>query len=135
MLPTKFQNAVSAARTCCPDLTFASLEHVLRHSAVDGGQILRDRIKFQQSPGLSSLRRRRRTTEAPDTRRLLSLEIRKRQRLKIQIWKTEQVNFFIFFFTFFCRDRSQVRELFYWSASRHWDCFYTGQSPDVQSPR
>ena len=35
----------------------------------------------------------------------------------------------------FCRDRSQVKELFYWSASRHWDCFYTGQSPDVQSPR
>ena len=92
MLPTKFQNAVSAARTCCPDLTFASLEHVLRHSAVDGGQIQRDRIKFQQSPGLSSLRRRRRTTEDPDTRRLLSLEIRKRQRLEIQIWKTEQVN-------------------------------------------
>ena len=43
----------------------------------------------------------------------------------------------VFFFplTPFCRDRSQVKELFYWSASRHWDCFYTGQSPDVQSPR
>ena len=37
-LRTKFQNAVSAARTCCPDLTFASLEHVLRHCAGDGGQ-------------------------------------------------------------------------------------------------
>ena len=36
-----------------------------------------------------------------------------------------------FSLTPFCRDRS----LFYWSASRHWDCFYTGQSPDVQSPR
>ena len=37
----------------------------------------------------------------------------------------------IFFsLTPFCRDRSQVKELFYWSASRHWDCFYTGrQSP------
>ena len=43
--------------------------------------------------------------------------------------------FFFFSLTPFCRDRSQVRELFYWSASRHWDCFYTGQSPDVQSPR
>ena len=41
----------------------------------------------------------------------------------------------IFFLTPFCRDRPQVRELFYWSASRHWDCFYTGQSRDVQSPR
>ena len=60
-LPTKFQNAVSAARTCCPDLTFASLEHVLRHCAADGGQIHSTRIKFQQSPGLSSLRLRRRT--------------------------------------------------------------------------
>ena len=44
-------------------------------------------------------------------------------------------NFFFFPLTPFCRDRSQVKELFYWSASRHWDCFYTGQSPDVQSPR
>ena len=25
--------------------------------------------------------------------------------------------------------------LFYWSVSRHSDCFYTGQSADVQSPR
>ena len=92
MLPTKFQNAVAAARMCCPDLTFASLEHVLRHSAVEGGRIQRDRVKFQQSPGLSSLRLRRRTTEDPDARRLLSLEIRKRQRLEIQVWKTEQAN-------------------------------------------
>ena len=92
MLPTKFRNAVAAARMCCPDLTFASLEHVLRHSAVEGGRIQRDRVKFQQSPGLSSLRSRRRTTEDPDARRLLSLEIRKRQRLEIQVWKTEQVN-------------------------------------------
>ena len=91
-LPTKFQNAVSAARTCCPDLTFAALEHVLRHCAADGGQIQSDRVKFQQSPGLSSLRLRRRTTEDPDARRLLSLEIRKRQRLEIQVWKTDQVN-------------------------------------------
>ena len=43
--------------------------------------------------------------------------------------------FFFFPLTPFCRDRSQVKELFYWSASRQWDCFYTGQSPDVQSPR
>ena len=45
--------------------------------------------------------------------------------------------FFFFFSSLmpFCRDRSQVKELFYWSASRHWDCFYTGQSPAVQSPR
>ena len=91
-LPTMFQNAVSAARTCCPDLTFASLERVLRHSAADGGHIQRVRMKFQQSPGLSSLRLRRRTTEDPVTRRLLSLEIRKRHRLEIQVWKTEQVN-------------------------------------------
>ena len=91
-LPTIFQNAVSAARTCCPDLTFASLERVLRHSAADGGHIQRVRMKFQQSPGLSSLRLRRRTTEDPVTRRLLSLEIRKRHRLEIQVWKTEQVN-------------------------------------------
>ena len=28
-----------------------------------------------------------------------------------------------------------LSELFYWAASRHWDCFYTGQSPDVQSPK
>ena len=45
-LPTKFQNAVSAVRTCCPDLTLESLEHVLRHSAVDGGQIQKDLVKF-----------------------------------------------------------------------------------------
>ena len=89
-LPTKFQNAVSAARTCCPDLTFASLEHVLRHCAADGGQIHSTRVKFQQSPGSSSLRLRRRTTKNPDARRLLSLEIRKRQRL--EVWKTDQVN-------------------------------------------
>ena len=44
-LPTKFQNAVSAARTCWPDLTFASLEHVLRHRAADGGQIHSPRVK------------------------------------------------------------------------------------------
>ena len=44
-------------------------------------------------------------------------------------------HFFFLSLTPFCRDRSQVKELFYWSASRHWDWFYTGQSPDVQSPR
>ena len=58
----------------------------------DGGQIQSDRVKLQQSPGLSSLRLTRRTTVDPDARRLLSLEIRKRQRLEIQVWKTDQVN-------------------------------------------
>ena len=50
-------------------------------------------------------------------------------------WRYTLCFFFFFPLTPFCRDRSQVKELFYWSASRHWDCFYTGQSPDVQSPR
>ena len=44
-LPTKFHNAVSAARTCCHDLTFASLEHVVRNCAVDGEQTQRDRVQ------------------------------------------------------------------------------------------
>ena len=82
-LPTNFRNAV----ICSSDV----LPHILRHCAVDGGQIQSDRGKFQQSPGLSSLMLRRRTTEKPDATRLHSLEIRKRQRLKIQIWKTDQV--------------------------------------------
>ena len=44
----------------------------------------------------------------------------------------------IYFFFFFPRaffPRLGLSELFYWAASRHWDCFYTGQSPDVQSPK
>ena len=36
---------------------------------------------------------------------------------------------------FFFFPRLGLSELFYWAASRHWDCFYTGQSPDVQSPK
>ena len=44
-LPTKFHNTVSAARTCCHDLTFASLEHVVRNCAVDGEQTQRDRVQ------------------------------------------------------------------------------------------
>ena len=55
------------------------------------------------------------------------------RKLIVGSWNVE--GFFFFSLTPFCRDRSQVKELFYWSASRHWDCFYTGQSPDVQSPR
>ena len=48
--------------------------------------------------------------------------------------------FFFFFFFFFFSPRAffprlGLSELFYWAASRHWDCFYTGQSPDVQSPK
>ena len=42
------------------------------------------------------------------------------------------------FFVFFPRvflPRLGFSELFYWAACRHWDCFYTGQSPDVQSPK
>ena len=45
---------------------------------------------------------------------------------------------YLFFFFFFPRaffPRLGLSELFYWAASRHWDCFYTGQSPDVQSPK
>ena len=38
-----------------------------------------------------------------------------------------------FFFIFF--PRLGFTELFYWAASRQWGCFYTGQSPDVQSPK
>ena len=44
----------------------------------------------------------------------------------------------LYFFFFFLRaffPRLGLSELFYWAASRHWDCFYTGQSPDVQSPK
>ena len=69
---------------------------------------------------------------------LVSLDLSKAfDRLhSLTLWNALRAFFFFFFFlTPFCRDRSQVRELFYWSASRHWDCFYTGQSPDVQSPR
>ena len=41
----------------------------------------------------------------------------------------------MFFFPHAFLPRQGHRELFCWSASRHWDCFYTGQSPDMQSPR
>ena len=41
----------------------------------------------------------------------------------------------IFFFPRAFLPRLGLSELFYWAASRHWDCFYTGQSPDVQSPK
>ena len=40
-----------------------------------------------------------------------------------------------FFFPRAFLPRLGLSELFYWAASRHWDCFYTGQSPDVQSPK
>ena len=40
------QNAILAAQTCCHDLTYASLEHVLPHCAVDGGQIQGGRVKL-----------------------------------------------------------------------------------------
>ena len=45
------------------------------------------------------------------------------------------VFFFCFFFPRAFFPRLGLSELFYWAASRHWDCFYTGQSPDVQSPK
>ena len=41
----------------------------------------------------------------------------------------------VFFFPRAFLPRLGLSELFYWAASRHWDCFYTGQSPDVQSPK
>ena len=40
-----------------------------------------------------------------------------------------------FFFPRAFLPRLGLSELFDWAASRHWDCFYTGQSPDVQSPK
>ena len=40
-----------------------------------------------------------------------------------------------FFFPRAFLPRLGLSELSYWAASRHWDCFYTGQSPDVQSPK
>ena len=45
------------------------------------------------------------------------------------------VNIFSFFFPRAFLPRLGLSELSYWAASRHWDCFYTGQSPDVQSPK
>ena len=36
---------------------------------------------------------------------------------------------------FFCFSPRAFLPRLDWAASRHWDCFYTGQSPDVQSPK
>ncbi len=47
-------------------------------------------LNFNTSPGLPSLRFRRRTTANPGKKRLLNLENRKRQRPEIEVWKTER---------------------------------------------